>query len=150
MKICLYKWLGGLGFLLIWSVLGGLSSNVADFKAWGDYLASRPGGINSREFVTWGITKGMTKEDVDVVLSRAFEKSTVLTSRGPSEEGQISAYYWFVYGPKWKPMFWGKADYRATETITVIFNDEIKAIRVRRNASIYGFLFLVKRMEYDL
>ena len=137
-------------FFSLWILCGGASRCVCEIKAYHDYANSRPGGLNSSEFVAMGIEKGMTINQVDALLSKADSKTGLLKMEceGRTEE-EFSKFYEFTYGPQWTPFWVGRPRHICNELIKVSFDEAGLAVRVTR-ISISGLLIFAESKQVDL
>ena len=135
---------------ILWVVLGGGSRSICEILASYDYAKSRSGGINSSEFVTMGIRKDMTTNQVATQLAKASSMTGLLKMQynGLEEDG-YSQFFTFEYGPKWAPFFIGRPRRVCNEMIRVSYDDERLATSVER-MSVSGLLVFAKSKQVHL
>ena len=135
---------------ILWGVLSGAHRGICEILASCDYAKSRFGGINSSEFVTMGIGKNMTTNQVATLLGKASSRTGLLKMQyGGLEEDGYSQFFTFEYGPKWPPFFIGRPRRVCNEMVRVSFDDERLANGVER-VSVSGLLIFAKPKQVHL
>jgi hypothetical protein len=108
-------------------------SCVGDFhsmqQARREFLSSRPGRYDSTQFITRGVTHGMSVEEVDRMMAGASECSDLAYM---TRAGEFLKMYSFRYGPPWKNPFTGQTKYLYQEWFWVYFDEQKRAVRLER------------------
>jgi len=113
----------------IWAHLGGLARISAYMEARKAFLASRPGRVGSYEFVARGVEYGMSPEQVDKIMSSAYESYHRMPMESPPWPGFVNSYM-FRYGPPWNNRLAGDEAYEYEELYYVYFDREGHASRL--------------------
>ena len=135
----------------LWVVCGGFSRSVCEIVACHDYVNSRPGGVNSDQFVAMGIKKNMNAKQVEVLLSGADFRTGLMKMQyeGGQEEKGFSQIFEFEYGPKWSPFLIGKPRSVCKELIEVSYDENGLARSVARQ-SVSGLLVFAATKHVNL
>ena len=95
------------------------------------FLASRPGAYDSEEFITRGVTQGMSPSEVDGMMADAYESTPLMGVVNPTREPYFKQYC-FRYGRPTPNPVTGRKRYLYEEWICVWFDESRRAQRVQR------------------
>ena len=88
--------------------------------------SSRPGGLDTREFLTFGLRRGMSESEVDSHLPKPVRVLRHLQPEHNASQGYVNVYF-FEWGPKQSA---SSTTPLCAETLYVYFDHQGHAVRI--------------------
>lgn len=114
-------------FLLV----GGPSYISARSQAYGAFRRSRSGQVDSYPFLSYGVTSGMTRQEVAKAMNAAEMTLQNMYQSDPPWDGTVDIYI-FKYGPTWQHPLGGHPRVFYEEWYWVYFDPQGRAVKLRR------------------